>query len=956
MSTEARLDELFSEALQKPPEARTDFVTRACGADVSLRQELLSLLTAAEESGEFMAASAFDRLAREVARDGWAVREGDSVGAYTILRLLGSGSGGQVWCARDERLNREVAIKMLLPYFASDQDRVRRFADEARLAGSLNHSNILAVYDVGEHGGAPFLVSERLEGETLRVRLAKGSLPIDKAVAIALQIARGLAAAHARGILHRDLKPENVFLCHDGAVKILDFGVAKLLPSMEAPPSDTRQTLGTIVGTAGYMAPEQVTGAHLDARADLFGLGVIMFELLTGQRPFQGSTTVEAMHSVLATDPPPLATINPNVPDTLAAIVHRLLEKNPESRFQSAGDLAWALERLPTAATGSQQIARGTAPALPVKAAWMPWAAAVVVAGFLAIATWVLWGRTTPTGPAPELTRFTWTLPAGITLDSAPAVSPDSRRVALVGRDKNGISRIFVRDRGASEPRAIAGTEGARYPFWSPGADAIGFYAKGKLMRVAPDGGAPIEIADAPDPRSGASWSRSGTIVFQQIYRDVGLARVSAAGGPVQPATHLDVTGPDVTHKWPVFLPDGEHFLYLVLSTEEERRGVYLGSAAPSPGATPKRLFRSLSGPVFVPSPDGAAGLLLSAEGRWIEARHFDTRRLTVIGDPQKIDLAAAAATPHHAGLLGAAADILAFASTPVPYGQHVASVNSDGSDFEMWPVRELGHFLRLSPDGGRLARVRLDPSRGDADIWVNDLKRGAEVRITTSRDLDLLPVWSPDGSHVAYRTGDLAAPRLAVMAADGSGVITTIACPRPYCEPTDWSPDGSLIVNASGGDVWMVPVEGSAQPRPLVDEPFGVRDARVSPDGAWITYVSDESGRPEVSVRSLSGLQRKFAVSTKGGDQPVWRRDGKEMFYVNPDGYLQGVSVTQTPGGGLEFGPPRRLGVPKFGERHWGTTYDVSTDGGRVYFPVDGEEPHPQTIDVILGWQALLR
>jgi Tol biopolymer transport system component len=238
----------------------------------------------------------------------------------------------------------------------------------------------------------------------------------------------------------------------------------------------------------------------------------------------------------------------------------------------------------------------------------------------------------------------------------------------------------------------------------------------------------------------------------------------------------------------------------------------------------------------------------------------------------------------------------------------------------------------------------------------VNDLKRGGEQRITTSRDLDLLPVWSRDGNTIAYRTGDAAAPRLAVAEADGTALITTLPCPRPYCEPTDWSPDGSLIVNASGGDVWAVPLERDRSPRPLVDEPFPVRDARITRDGAWITYVSEESGRPEVSVRSLSGAHGRFTVSTRGGDQPVWRRDGKELFYVNPDGYLQAVSVRQTSNGGLEFGLPRRLAVPKFGAHHWGTTYDVSTDGGRVYFTVDGNEPHPLTIDVILGWQSLLK
>ena len=270
---------------------------------------------------------------------------GEQVGTYTILRLLGSGGGGQVWCARDERLGREVAIKMLLPFFASDPDRVRRFAEEARLAGALNHSNVLAVYDVGEHGGAPFLVSERLEGETLRTRLASGGLPVDKATAIALHIAHGLSAAHARGIIHRDLKPENVFLRSDGGVKILDFGVAKLLRSEDRPEADASHTGRAIVGTAGYMAPEQITGARLDGRADLFALGVMMFEMLGGRQPFHGSSTVDTLKAVLSSDPPALHALNPDVPDQLAGIVQRLLEKNPDSRFQSATDLAWAIER-----------------------------------------------------------------------------------------------------------------------------------------------------------------------------------------------------------------------------------------------------------------------------------------------------------------------------------------------------------------------------------------------------------------------------------------------------------------------------------------------------------------------------------------------------------------------------------------------------------------------------------
>ncbi len=954
MKDEGRLDELFTEALQKPDAVRREFVSHACGTDAALRDEVLSLLAAAEGSGEFMAVPALDRLAEDVARDGWTLRPGERVGTYTILRLLGSGGSGQVWCARDERLGREVAIKMLLPFFASDPDRVRRFADEARLAGALNHSNILAVYDVGEHGGAPFLVSERLEGEVLRTRLAKGPLQVDKVVAIALPVARGLAAAHARGIVHRDLKPENVFLRSDGGVTILDFGVAKLLPSADAPQADASQTVGVIVGTAGYMAPEQATGARLDARADLFALGVMMYEMLGGRPPFCGSSALETLQAVLATDPPALTTLNPNVTDALATIVHRLLEKNPESRFQSAADLAWALERLPPASTDVRH--RVTAASTLFNARWIPWTAAVVT--LLALAAWALSRSALPgvsDRPVHDATKFTSSLPAGISLDSAPAVSPDSRRLAFIGRDKTGISRVFVRDLGELEPRAIAGTEGAKQPFWSPDGRSIGFFASGKLIKMALEGGAPIVICDAPDARGG-SWSPSGTIMFQAIYRDSGLSRVPASGGRVEPATILDVTGSDVSHRWPVFLPDGVHFLYLVVSTDDERRGVYLGSTTSEAPEQPTRLFRTSSGPVYVPLPDRSSGMVLSAEGRWIEARMFDTARLAVMGDARRIDVSAAAATPHHAALLGASSELLAFASSPIPYGAHVATVMSNGDNFELWPVRELGGFLRLSPDGGRLARARHDPIRGDTDIWVDDLKRGGQMRVTTSRDIDALPVWSPDGDQIAYRSGPVAAPSLMVAGANGTGVVKTIRCPKPYCEPTDWSPDGALIVNVSGGDVWTVPIQAGADPRPLLHESFMERDARISPNGLWIAYVSDESGRPEVSVRSLSGPERRFVVSTAGGDQPVWRRDGAELFYANPQGVLHGVSVRPAGGGRLEFGVPRRLAVPPFGERHWGTVYDVSPDGRRVYFPHPGDETSPHEIGVVLGWRALFK
>jgi serine/threonine protein kinase len=952
MNKADQLDRLFTEALQKPRAVRHEFVQQACGTDHGLCRDLLSLLAAADESDEFLTTPALHRLAEHVAREGWALRPGDQVGAYTILRLLGSGGAGQVWCARDQRLDRDVAIKMLFPSFAGDPDRVRRFIAEARLAGGLNHSNILAVYDVGDHQGAPFLVSECLEGKTLRHTLEHGPLPLDKALAIALQTARGLAAAHARGIVHRDLKPENVFIKSDGSVKILDFGVAKLLPSTGAPHGDPAETMaGVIVGTAGYMAPEQITGAQLDARADLFAMGAMLYEMLSGQRPFHKSSTVDTLQAVLTSDPPALSSVNPAIPDAVSSVVQRLLQKNADSRFQSAADLAWTLERLPLAPADPPKRTAGGGTTTRFSAR-----SVALMAGTAALIALVTWSfAQLAVSDRPDgLTRFTSPLPAGNTLDSAPAVSPVGRKLALVGLDETGISRIFVRDLAEHEARPIAGSEGAKQPFWSPDGKALGFFARGKLMTVAVDGGAPIAIADARDAKGGA-WGQSETIVFQPDLRDAGLSQVSAVGGPVSRVTTLDVAGPDVAHRWPVFLPDGVHFPYYVVSTDDERRGVYLGSTNAQDRSSTNRLFPSSSGAVFVPSPEGGSGLLLTAADRWIEARTFDTAKLAVSDDVRRIEIAAAGAGPHHAGLVGASRDILAFGSSPIPVGSYVATVATHGEGLVIWPGRDLGGFLRLSPDGTRLARTRLDPVRSNPDVWVDDLKRGGQMRLTTSRDLEVLPVWSPGGDRIAFRSGINAAPRLMVAQADGTGPTKTITCPRPYCEPTDWSA-GGLIVNVSGGDVWVVPIEDGGHPRPILHETFMERDARISPDGRWIAYVSDESDRAEVSVRSLSGPPRRFIVSTGGGDQPVWRRDGAELFYANLKGILHSVPVRAAAGGGLEFGVPQRLDVPTFGDRHWGTVYDVSPDGRQVFFPHPGNDPFPREIGVVVGWRALLQ
>jgi serine/threonine protein kinase/Tol biopolymer transport system component len=958
-----RIDRIFVAALQLAPEQRLAFVRSECGADDALRSEVLSLLSAAEESRDFMARPALERLSEAIATHGWRIQPGDRIGAYTVLGRLGAGGASEVWRAKDERIGRDVAIKVLLPHLSSDIDRLRRFAEEAKTAGALNHSNVLAIYDVGEFRGLPFLVSECLEGESLRSRVEKGPLAVDRAVAIALQVARGLAAAHARSIVHRDLKPDNVFLTADNGVKILDFGIAKLrMPDAASVRAPTHTLTGMIVGTAGYMAPEQIRGDDVDARADLFALGVVLFEMLSGRRPFGGDSIFETLHAILTVPAPDLAEAAPHVPPAVSDVVRRLLEKAPGSRFQSAVDLAWALERTAGERVDADVIRRtgprsSTFDTRPVRlnpgvARWARWLPATGLALAIASAPWWVPGRGARAIDVPPMTRFTWSLPPGTGLDSAPVVSPDHRRIAFTGQN-DGNTRLFVRDLASVDAVAVGGTEGAKQPFWSPDGTYLAFFANGKLMTVAVEGGAPMTIASAPDARGG-TWGASGVIVFQSHHLDTGLSQVPAAGGEVRPATLLDVTGPDTTHRWPAFLPDGVHFVYQVVSTVDERGGVYLGAiAAPAEPAAP--LFRSSSGAAYVPLPGSDAGLLLSAEGRWIEARTFDPVARRVVGGARRVDIPAQIATPQYPALFSASAELLTFASTEVPSGYHVATASRTSADLVIGPERAIGGFLRLSPDGGRLARTRLDPIRANNDIWIYDLGRGTQVRVTTSRDHDVLPVWSPDGSRMAYRSGTNASPTLKVSGADGVGPVQTLPCPRPYCEPTDWSPDGFLVVNVSGGDVWAVPVDPSGPARPLLTESFMERDARMSPDGRWLAFVSDESGRPVVSVRGVAAPARRFVVSMSGGDQPVWRRDGKELFYVDAERFMQSVSVRTTADGGLAFGAPRSVSIPRFAERHWGTVYDVSPDGSRVYFPHPGSARVPHEFGVVLGWRALL-
>jgi Tol biopolymer transport system component len=947
-----RLSEWHNAWLEGDAAERRQLRTQLATEQPGLIAEADALVASSAVLPRFLQTPALMVAAHEIARETVTLSAGDRVGPYQIVGLLAHGGMGDVYRATDIRLHRDVALKMLAHAGMPDSGRIDRFLQEARITAGLDHPNIIKVFDVGMFHGRPYIVVELLDGETLRGRLAAGAASVSDARRIAADIARGLIAAHAAGLVHRDLKPENVFLTKSGTTKILDFGIAKLV--QQRAPEDRFSTLtGVLLGTTGYLAPEQIQGSEVDCRADLFALGAILYETLTGQRAFGGAHTVDALHAILHDPAPSVVDHRDDVPATLVAATERLLEKRPEARFQSAADLVWTLDHLDTSSAASVTARPATAVSAGSSSKrWLPWTmAAIAVAAVAVAAIGALRRGEVPVDRARPLTQFTWRLRDGMTLDSAAVIAPDQQRVVFVGREASG-ARLFVRDLASLDAAAIPGTDGAKQPFWSPDGRYIGFFARGKLMKVAVQGGSPVALADADDARGG-TWSQKDVIVFQPGFRDSEIFRVSASGGPVERVTQLAPTAEH--HRYPVFLPDGVHFVYHVISTVDERRGVYVASIDGTPPRASAPLFRSDVPAIYVADPNHASGFLLSAVNERIEARPFDAATLRLTGELSPIAFPAGSTTARHEAMLSASPDVLAF-SGPVPFGQYPASVARDGRDLRLWPAPEITGWMRLSPDGTRLMRTIVDSRVGNPDIWVEDLARGTRVRVTTSSDLDVSAVWSPDGRQVAFRSGKHDAPNLSVASADGTGIERIVPCPGTTCEPTDWSSDGlTLLVNVDD-DVWTFPMWPGGAPQALLDGKFVERDARWSPDGRWIAYVSAESGRPEVSLRNMTGPPRRQVVSSSGGDQPVWGREGRELLYVGAGGQLYSVSSRTRGDGNLTLSAPAKLDLPPLAAGHWGTTYDVSADGQRVYFPHPGNRPSPQELGIVLNWTALLR
>src|SRR5262245_18496530 len=883
-----------------------------------------------------------------------AIAIGARFNHYEIIAPLGAGGMGEVWRARDTRLNRDVAIKVLPASFAQDADRLLRFKQEALATSALNHPNILTVHDVGDYEGAPFIVAELLEGEELREQLNDGALPARTAIDYARQIASGLAAAHAKGVVHRDLKPENLFITKDGRVKILDFGLAKLKPTQapamgtNAPTQKKITDPGAVLGTVGYMAPEQVRGLEADHRADIFSFGVILYEMLSGRRTFSGDSAIEVMNAILKEDPPELSETNARAPQGIERLIRRCLEKRPEYRFHSAHDLGYALEALSTSSGARLENVGASSARKLERLAWL----AALLLGMFGFA-WAYFTRQ-PKADAPVM-KFS-ILPPEKSSFGQIAVSPDGRHLAVTAATGGNV-QLWVRAVDSTEARPLAGTQGAIFPFWSPDSRFIGFFADGRLKKIEFTGGPVITICEAPRFVTGGAWSRDGVILFGQ--GQVGLLRVSATDGEVTQVTTFDRTRQETSHRYPTFLPDDHYFLYAINGGQKESRGVYLGSLD---GKVKRRLLDELTVIKYMAAVPGdragGAGWLIFGRDGSLLARPFDTSRLDFTGEPFLLSDKMGSDLVYINYFTFSVSDNGVLVFDPSlgrqrhPYrwvdrrGQAINSLDAPAGIRHPW----------LSPDEKRFIADRYDPQITTSDLWLCDVSGSNSARFTFNPAADINPVWSPDGSRIVWASGrDGGVTNLYQKAASGAGEDALLWKSDQAKYPTDWSPDGRFIIYRqedpkTKSDVWFLRVTGSREAFPVLQTDANEISGTLSPDGRWLSYVSDVSGRYEVYVQSFSGGGGKWQVSTGGGAHPRWRRDGRELFYYARDGKLMAAQVRS--GESFEVGAAVSLFEFRSGTVHEiFAPYAVTADGQRFLINTMVETEPNAPLTVWVNW-----
>jgi len=887
-----------------------------------------------------------------------SIAPGTRINHYEVISRLGAGGMGEVYVAEDSRLGRQVAIKVLPADYAKDADRLRRFEQEARATSALNHPNILTIYDLGSHEGAPYIVSELLAGEELRAQLQDGPLPVRQALDYAQQIASGLSAAHEKGITHRDLKPENLFVTQDGRVKILDFGLAKLKPpkfaggvDSEAPTKMPQTDPGTVMGTVGYMSPEQVRGQDADHRSDIFSFGIILYEMLSGRRAFLADSMAETMAAIVKEEPLDLSEINSKVPPPLERIVLRCLEKKPERRFQSMSDLGFALEalstpsgaRLDTATAVTQSASVSTARWFGNARLWMITTAVAVLGLLLALPFAVKYLRLSLPA-APVAGRFTIAAPEKATAIVAPELSPDGRNLVLVAITE-GRTSLWLRPLGSLTAQRLPGTEDIfGLPFWSPDSRSIGFAAGGELKKLDLAGGAPQTLCKLPTGVStfGGTWNRDGVILFFSLAE---IYRVPATGGEPVLALGSDQT---TFYRWPVFLPDGRHFLV--------RRAPIQGAAEIHLAALDSQETTRL-----LPADSQARytnGHLLFARAGALLAAPFDAGSLKLTGEPfvvaDKVKVTGIAGRGHFSVSDNGS---LAYDPNALADNQQLTWVDRAGKPLgTVGPPGEY-EYPRLSPDGKQVAVVRRDPQTRTLDIYVIGLARGAGSRLTFDPGNDRYPVWSPDGSRIAWSANRDGAFQIYQKLANGVGQEELLRKADVTISPGSWSADGRFLLYGrtdpkTRQDLWVMSLAGDRQPSLFLQTPFGEREGRFSPDGRWIAYTSDDQGRSEVYVQTYPTSGGKWQISTSGGQQSWWRSDGKELYYLSNDGKLMAVEVK--PGGSFEAGAPRALfDLAPARALGGASSYAVTAAGERFLFVTAREEAASLQFTVVVNWAA---
>ncbi len=875
---------------------------------------------------------------------------GTRLGPYEILAPLGAGGMGEVYKARDTRLDRMVAIKILPAHLASNAQFRERFDREARAISHVEHPHICALYDVGEEDGTSFLVMQYLDGDTLSARLAKGALPLDQALTIAIQIASALDQAHRAGITHRDLKPGNVMLTKSG-VKVLDFGLAKLHPGGAVAGVSVAATLtspitaqGTILGTLHYMAPEQVEGKEADARSDIFSFGALVYEMVTGKRAFAGSSAASVIAAILEREPPAISSLQPLTPRSLDRIVTKCLAKDPDARWHSAADLRdelkWVAEDGSQPGDRNPQVIRRRRGAIVLACTAL---AGLVAAAFLG---WVVYeGRASPTRP---VTRFTMVLRADTHLTSGIAVSPDGARIvyAAMTSQETG-SSLYVRRMDEFESHAVAGTESAETPFFSPDGRWVGFFVRGAIKKVFLPGGATLEICKTtseafPSQWRGASWASDNTIVFGGGLSR-GLFRVSAAGGAPEEVTRPDVARGETSHGGPHVLPDGRGVLFTV--------GTGQGSYVALLNLQTRKWQRLFQGanPQYL-----ATGQIVYLAAGSLRSVPFDIARGAVHGDAVPVVDAVrwGSIAGLESGLFAmSAGGTLVFAQGSESWTgpKRLVWVNRTG---DVTPIpADAAPYMgpRVSPDGGSIAVTRIAED-GTGKIWMIDAKRGAANPFAIE-GANYESVWTPDGKRVAFVSNG----NIELAASDKSGGPDVILKREFYTRPFSWTPDGRTLAvieehpTTTGTDILTLRVDTAREPEPFVVTKSNETEPMFSPDGRWLAYVSDESGESEVYVTPFPGPGGRFRISTGGGDFPLWSPDGRELFYRTGN---RVVAVTLGRGPTVEVSPAQVLFQGGyFGQPGVNGSYDISPDGRRFLMVQETPRTSPDQLNVVLNW-----